>query len=175
MRDGGAKKGLKSEYLHGLALREEVTPEDARAVGRLVESTGFFTSAEVEIAVELVEERLARGPASGYFFVFAEASGELVGYSCYGPIPCTLNSFDLYWVAVRPSEWNRGVGGLLVSASEEKIHKAGGRRIYIETSTRAQYEPTRRFYERRGYSRESCLRDFYAPGDDKITYVKELK
>ena len=51
---------------------------------------------------------------------------------------------------------------------------AGGRRLYAETSGRAQYRPTRRFYRRAGFRREARLRDFYAPGDDKLIFVKEL-
>ena len=30
------------------------------------------------------------------------------------------------------------------------------------------------FYERLGFFRETQLRDFYAPGDDKVFYVKVL-
>ena len=50
----------------------------------------------------------------------------------------------------------------------------GGRRVYIETSNRAQYGSTRGFYQRGGYHPEAILKDFYAPGDDKVTYVKVL-
>jgi hypothetical protein len=50
----------------------------------------------------------------------------------------------------------------------------GGRRIYIETSSRAQYEPTRGFYLKCGYRQETILEDFYAPGDGKVIYVKAL-
>jgi hypothetical protein len=50
----------------------------------------------------------------------------------------------------------------------------GARRIYADTSSRPQYEPTRRFYEACGYRREAFLADFYAPGDGKIIFGKEL-
>ena len=70
-------------------FREEVRPEDRQAVGRLVRATGFFSEEEIGIAVELVEERLARGDASGYFFLFAEEGDRLLGYACFGPIPGT--------------------------------------------------------------------------------------
>jgi hypothetical protein len=41
-------------------------------VRELVTATGFFSPAEVAIATELVETRIAQGPASGYAFLFAE-------------------------------------------------------------------------------------------------------
>ena len=155
-------------------FRYEVRPEDREHVRRIVASTGFFNPAEIDVAVELVHERLTRGAASGYHFVFLERDGEVLGYACYGPIAGTAASFDLYWIAVDHSIRRRGLGQLLMAETERLIHQAGGRRVYIETSRRSQYAPTRRFYERSGYRVEAMLKDFYAPGDDKAIYVKAL-
>ncbi len=158
----------------GIALRDEVHPADRERVRRIVESTGFFKPAEVEVAVELVDERLTRGPSSGYHFLFAERDGQVVGYACYGPIAGTAASYDLYWLAVEDSCRGQGLGRVLILEAEQLIHRAGGRRVYIETSHRPQYVPTRHFYERCGYHLEAILKDFYAPGDDKAIYVKVL-
>jgi D-alanine-D-alanine ligase len=157
-----------------LLFRYAVRPEDRQHVRRIVASTGFFNPAEIEVAVELVEERLTRGPASGYHFVFLERDGEVLGYSCYGPIAGTAASFDLYWIAVDQTNRRRGLGRVLMAETERLIRQAGGRRVYIETSRRAQYAPTRRFYDRSGYRVEAALKDFYGPGDDKAIYVKEF-
>jgi hypothetical protein len=54
------------------------------------------------------------------------------------------------------------------------ISSQGGSRVYIETSARSLYEPTRAFYLARGYSQVAELEDFYAPGDAKAMYVKVL-
>ncbi len=158
-----------------LTLRDDVQPTDAAAVRGIVLATGMFHDYEVDVAVELVEERLARGPASGYFFVIAERAGQVIGYTCYGPIACTAGSFDLYWIAVRPDCQGQGLGRALLAASEERIAASAGRLIYIETSCRPQYAPTRAFYERCGYRLEATLRDFYAPGDDKAIYVRSVR
>jgi acetoin utilization deacetylase AcuC-like enzyme/GNAT superfamily N-acetyltransferase len=164
-----------AEAMHGLRWRDALQPQDPERIRRLVTVTGFFNTAEVEIAEELVRERLARGDESGYYFVMAEHYGRLVGYSCYGPIAGTANSFDLFWIAVHPDFQRRGLGRKLIKESERRIHKAGGRRIYVETSERAEYASTRIFYENNGYRLESLLKDFYAPGDGKATYCKVLK
>ena len=58
--------------------------------------------------------------------------------------------------------------------TEEAVRAAGGQRIYIETSGRPDYWATRAFYEACGYRFDSRVADFYAPGDDKILYVKSL-
>jgi GNAT superfamily N-acetyltransferase len=141
----------------------------------MAESTGFFHPEEVLIAVELVEERLKKGEQSGYHFIFAEERpGHAVGYTCFGPTPGTRSSFDLYWIVVREDRQGRGIGKALLAQTEAAIVLSGGSRIYVETSSRDLYEPTRSFYLASGYHREAFLEDFYSPGDGKIIYVKKL-
>ena len=155
-----------------MVLREQVTAADQAAVREIVASTGFFHDAEVDVAAELVHERLLKGDASGYFFLFAEIDGQPAGYACYGPIACTIGSYDLYWIAVHNRYRQRGLGRTLLLATERKIAEARGRRIYVETSSREQYQPTRDFYEHFDYRVEAVLPDFYAPGDGKVIYSK---
>jgi ribosomal protein S18 acetylase RimI-like enzyme len=157
-----------------VTFRQDVRPTDRMMVGRLVESTGFFSGDETAIAVELVEERLERGAASGYHFLFAEAEGEMIGYACHGPVPATRSSYDIYWMAVHPDFQRQGLGRELLARTESLIREQGGRQIYMDTSGRAQYEPTRSLYEGRGYRQAAYLPDYYAPGDAKIIYVKVI-
>ncbi len=169
-----AVESICSSQLDSVSFRYDLTPQDRNAVRAVVESTGFFSSAESDVAVELVDERLAKGAASGYEFVFAERDGQLCGYACFGPIACTIASFDLYWIAVDKACQREGLGRKLLEESERLIRDQGGRRVYIETSNRAQYAPTRAFYQRCGYRCDAVLADFYAPGDDKVIFVKAL-
>jgi ribosomal protein S18 acetylase RimI-like enzyme len=157
-----------------IGYREEVRPGDRGAVGHLVRATGFFSEEEAGIAEELVDERLAKDEASGYFFLFAEEGGRLLGYACFGPIPGSVHSWDLYWIAVDPCEQGRGVGRKLLAASEGIMAMQGARRVYADTSSRPQYEPTRAFYLACGYGREAFLADFYAPDDGKVIFGKVL-
>ena len=157
-----------------VTLRRDVRAGDPEVVGAITESTGFFYAEEVATAVELVDERLAKGDASGYSFVFAEDGGRTIGYACFGSIACTKASFDLYWIAVHADGRGRGLGTTLLDESERLIREAGGSRIYVETSSRPLYEPTRAFYLARGYREEARLADFYGPGDAKVIYVKEV-
>jgi len=146
--------------------------EDPERIRYLVQATGFFAPAEIQVAEELAQERLSRGDASGYHFVMADCGDRLIGYTCYGPIACTLSSFDMYWIAVHPQSQGKGMGRRLIEQTERLIRKSGGTRIYVETSQRPQYDGTRAFYERMDYRREAVVPDFYAPGDGKVIYCK---
>ncbi|MBP8644677.1 MAG: GNAT family N-acetyltransferase [Syntrophobacteraceae bacterium] len=166
--------GVRSELARSVTFRESVRPSDREWVLRIVGSSGFFSEQETAVAAELVEEAALRGKASGYSFLFAERGREVLGYTCFGPIACTRSSFDLYWIAVLPEIRGMGLGRKLLRRSESLICAAGGTRIYVETSSRPLYEPTRIFYEHNGYRKEAVLPDFYAPDDHKIVYVKGL-
>ncbi|MCJ7591818.1 MAG: GNAT family N-acetyltransferase [Woeseiaceae bacterium] len=157
--------------------RVTVQESDAAAVYALVTETGFFSKSEQQIAIELVEETLSMGKESGYEFVFVDMPGKpgsLLGYTCYGPIPDTVSSFDLYWIAVSPRQQRTGLGSALLIETERLALQQKASRMFVDTSGREQYTPTRNFYERSGYQQEARLIDFYAPGDDKVIYAKTL-
>lgn len=157
-----------------LTLRHYLLPSDVNAVERITAETGFFNAEEIFVATDLARQSLNLGPDSGYFFIVAEISGHIVGYTCYGPIAGTAGRFDLYWIVVDPAYQGRGIGRRLLEESERAIRNAGGRRVYVETSSRTIYEPTRRFYLRAGYAFVASLPDFYGPEDHKIIYGKNL-
>ena len=104
----------------------------------------------------------------------AEVEGRLAGYSCYGRIPCSEVSWDLYWIAVAPEQQGSGLGRRILDLTEQRIAAAGGLAVYAETSGRGQYAPTRAFYERCGYATGAVFADFYAAGDAKHVFVKRL-
>lgn len=153
-------------------IRDEARPGDADAVERITGTTGFFSAEELRIARELIDNRLDQGEESEYRFVFVEDGDQVIAYACYGHIPCTDACYDLYWIVVDPAFQARGVGKLLLAETERRIVAAEGRRIYVDTAGRAQYEPTRAFYRDAGYEVAAVLNDFYAPGDDKVIFVR---
>lgn len=160
--------------MKAISIRFKARPDDREAVRTIVASTGFFNPAEQAVAVELVDEYLARGEASGYRFLFAEdpcAESEVLGYTCYGPIAGTQSSFDLHWIAVYEGFRGAGIGRRLLDATLDAMRAEGGDRLYAETSSREQYRPTRDFYLRNGFTLEARLADFYTAGDDKLIYV----
>jgi GNAT superfamily N-acetyltransferase len=157
-----------------LIYQEEPEKHYPGLVGVLAAGTGVFRPDEIQVARELVEERLARGAASGYHFWFALDQGCLAGYTCFGEIPCTQGSFDLYWIVVAKDRQGRGLGAALLEKTEAAVDDRGGRAIYVETSGRPDYRSTRSFYRHCGYQMAAVFPDFYAPGDAKVVFKKTL-
>ncbi|RJP78579.1 MAG: N-acetyltransferase [Desulfobacteraceae bacterium] len=155
-------------------FRHEPCESDCHKIETLLAATGFFHSYEIDVAIELVNERLAKGTDSGYHFVLYDIDGFLAGYACYGATPCTLSSYDIYWIAVHPDFQKRGIGKNIYDETELLIQKAHGTRIYVDTSQSEKYLPTRKFYEHIGFQQAALLEDFFAPGDGKIIYCKVL-
>lgn len=158
----------------GYRLREQVCAGDLTAIRRLVCATGKFTAEEQDIAVELVQERLDKGLASGYEFCFVENDQGVMAYACYGHIAGTISSYDLYWIAVTPVLQGGGLGRAMIDYTEQIIGKIQAARIYVDTSSLPDYAPTRRFYRRCGYTQVASLKHFYAEGVHKVIFVKAL-
>ena len=157
-----------------LTFRTIPEARDIERVREIVESTMFFYDHEVEIAAELVAERLADGESTGYYFVFAEADGITVAYSCFGPITMSKTSFDLYWIATHNDYRGKGIGRRILEETCEQARSMGCSIIIAETSGLPHYEPTRAFYLSNKFELEARLKDFYAMGDDKLFYTKRI-
>jgi D-alanine-D-alanine ligase len=140
----------------------------------LIEATRFFRPDEVEVAREVLDNCIAKGPGGHYQSFVATIGLRPVGWACIGPTPCTLGTFDVYWIAVDPAAQGRGVGRLLMGAAEQLMRDRGGRVSVVETSGKPQYESTRAFYRRLDYQEAAQLADFYAPGDDKVILLKNI-
>jgi ribosomal protein S18 acetylase RimI-like enzyme len=163
-------------------------------VAEILSATGMFSDDEVAVGLELFDEavdgggrRAEGGPRelppptavdpspSTYEFVGAfDPSDTLLAYACYGPTPGTDGTFDLYWIAVHPSAQGAGEGSRLLSEVERRLRARTARLLIAETSSRAAYESTRRFYDARGYDVAARVAEFYAASDDRLIYAKRL-
>jgi ribosomal protein S18 acetylase RimI-like enzyme len=164
---------MRQEF-KSIGFRKTVVPSDSMNVTQILKSTGFFKSHEIDVAIELVEDRLKNGIGCGYQFYFLEIEGRTVAYGCYGEIPCTIKNYDLYWLAVDNSFRGQGLGRMLLEKIESDILLHGGRGIYIETSNKEQYAPTIAFYEKCNYQQIAVYPDFYDINDNKAVYYKKL-
>jgi ribosomal protein S18 acetylase RimI-like enzyme len=147
-------------------------PSDRPAILAAIEATGLFRANEIDVALEVLDDALAHGEPGHYQSYTAVLGEQPVGWVCFGPTPGTEGTFDLYWIVVTPERQRLGIGRVLIRHAEDLMAARGARLVVVETSGLAVYDPTRKFYLSMGYREGARLADFYAPGDDKVTYVK---
>lgn len=190
-RSDGGREPIDSRGT-GIVLGE-VSAADRPRVAEILRGARVFSREEIAVALELfdegVDERgmrkkeegipqssfLVPHSSSDYLFLGAFTPEEvLVGYACWGPTPATDRTWDLYWIAVDTALQGAGIGTILLEEVERRLVGHHARMLIAETSSRSDYAPTRGFYERRGYTEAARVRDFYAPGDDRIIFVKRF-
>ena len=155
----------------------QLEPRDRSRIEEMVVTSGKFNDVEIETALELVDEAIREGDASGYVFAvleYGKSNPMLRGFACYGPVALTQGVYDLYWIVVDPAVQKKGNGRYLLEYVEHEVIKQGGRMLLIETSSQESYGATIRFYERNGYQLEARIKDFYRIGDDKLVFSKVL-
>jgi GNAT superfamily N-acetyltransferase len=152
---------------------------DRGRIEEITRAVGLFREEEIPVALEVFDEAVRATGArpygvAPYAALGAEVEARLAGWICWGPTPCTLSTFDLYWMAVDPAVQGTGIGTALILEMERRL--AGvARLIVVETAGRPDYEATRRFYEARGYRATATIPDFYAPGEDQVVFVKSVR
>jgi ribosomal protein S18 acetylase RimI-like enzyme len=147
---------------------------DKPAIMTMLKETKFFRDGEIIIAEEVLDDSIVCGIAGEYRSYSAVENGKTVGWVCFGPTACTVGTFDVFWIVVSPDCQAKGIGTKLMDFATDLIKKDSGRLIVIETSGMTKYLATQKFYEKLGYKKEAVLKDFYAPGDDKIVYLKKV-
>jgi ribosomal protein S18 acetylase RimI-like enzyme len=151
-------------------------PADKQPVLTLIRATGMFTPAEVDVAEELIDIYLGVPEQPDYRVVIIENHRkDVAGYLTWGPTPLADDVYDLYWMAVAPSEQRKGLGKALVLWLEAEVRKLKGRMIIIETSSQPRYESTRQFYINLGYQEVARIPDYYREGDDRVIYAKSFR
>ncbi|WP_147822015.1 GNAT family N-acetyltransferase [Salidesulfovibrio onnuriiensis] len=175
------KQEAEPAHTVGCTLRflDEVRMEDVRSLCAITAGTGFLSEDEVNVVEELAWAAITGGESSGYMFLLAFShDGENrspAGFACYGPIACTEGSYHLYWIVVDRLCQGQGYGTQILRKVEERVAARQGRKLFLETSSRPLYEPTRNFYWSTGYIEEGRLKDYYAPGEDCVHFAKELQ
>lgn len=147
--------------------------KDRNEIHSILINTGYFTPLEIQTAMELVDIFLSNKNRPDYHLYTAiNNQNHVAGYICFGQIPLTEGTYDIYWIAVSPEYQGKGIGTSLLKKAEKKIIEMHGYLICIETSSSSTYKSTQSFYKRRGYILESRIRDFYRPGDDRLLFIK---
>jgi ribosomal protein S18 acetylase RimI-like enzyme len=150
-----------------------LTAADRVRIEGITRAVGLFREDEIPVALEVFDEAVRGAAGNTYSVLGAEVDDNLAGWICWGPTPCTLATYDLYWMAVDPGLQGSGIGTALLVEMERRLLGLA-RLIIVETTGRPDYAATRGFYETRGYRATARVPDFYAPGDDQVVFVKDV-
>jgi ribosomal protein S18 acetylase RimI-like enzyme len=157
-----------------IEFKFKVKTKDLIYLKRIIKDNNFFKKEEQKIAISLIKEYLLKDKKSGYNFIIGTYNNKIVAYTCYGKIPCTKNSYDLYWIVVDKKFRRYGFGTKILNETEKKIKQIKGKSLYIETSSKKVYLNTRNFYLKNSYKIACILKDFYNSKDHKYIFVKKI-
>ena len=150
--------------------------KDRAALLSVLIKTRSFTSAEIDVVMELIDIVLKDPIEKDYhIYCMVDVQDQAIGYICYGPTPMAQGTFDLYWIAVDPDFQGQRVGSTLLNFLEEVLKAEGGRLILADTSTIPHYEKTQKFYLKNGFQEVARIPDYYHPGNDRITFCRRLR
>lgn len=136
--------------------------------------TDFFRPVEFDIAREVFDDAVLLKPGCNYQSYVAVMENKVVGWICFGETPCTIGTYDIYWIAVDPDFQKQHIGSQLLTFAEKQIAAQKGRLSVIETSGSPKYKPTQNFYLKNGYRLAADIDDFYAPADPKLIFTKVI-
>ena len=145
--------------------------DDMQGLKEVLDSSELFPS-------EYLDEMIADyfdNPNSEEIWFTNLSEGKVIGLGYCTPEKLTEGTFNLLAIAVRKELQGKGEGKKMIDYVENLLLEKGHRILIVETSSDAQFELTRKFYEQLGYREEATIQDFWKEGEDKIVYWKKLK
>ena len=146
-----------------------VDPGDVPGLKTVLEATELFPPQMLEgmLAAYLAGDpdhqwMVAHRNATPLGFCFAEAEA------------LTEGTWNMRALGVHPDHQRAGAGRALVAALEGALHAKGQRLLIVDTASGPDLAPARAFYAAIGYAAEARIRDFWAAGEDKVTFRKVL-
>ncbi|MDD4141649.1 MAG: N-acetyltransferase [Bacteroidales bacterium] len=160
-----------------LSFRKEVAEQDIPLIRKMLKETHFFDDSadEIDVAIELVETVISGGNnVENYRIIIAEECARVVGYICYARVPCTVSTYEFYWLCVDRTCQGHGIGRHLIDEALNEIAALKGLKVVLQTAGREQYKPTQMFYKACGFIEEARLKDYFAKGDDCLIFTFPL-
>ena len=148
----------------------ETTRDDIPGLQAVLEATGLFPP---ELLPDFLEPVLTGD--SPALWRTGWVDGTPAGLVFTEPEPMTDGTWNMRALGVVPGHQGRGLGRAVVAAVEEDLASAGQRILIVDTSGTADFAGARAFYAALGYDEEARIRDFWAEGDDKVTFRKPLE
>lgn len=147
-------------------------PEDQAAIIQLATASGLFEPSQTEELAQLLEQFHATED-SHEIWLTDDDDGP-VGVAYLAPERMTEGTWNLYLIAIHPARQRQGRGEAFLDHIQKLLCQRGERILLVETSGTEDFDYVRAFYRKSGFSEEARIREFYAPGVDKVVYRKAL-
>lgn len=149
-----------------------INEKDVPLIEGLLRTEDTFRPEEKKVGVEVLRDSVLKSSPETYLSLVAQVGESVKGWVSFGLIPCTIASWDIYWIVVSKSHQRQGIGTLLLAEAERIMKAYEARLAIIETSSTGLYAPARYLYEKMGYRKVASVPNCYAPGDHKLIYMK---
>ncbi len=136
----------------------------------MIDQTGLFpTDMLAEMAHPFVS-----GGVSDQLWLTAHHNDQPTGIMFARAEELAEGTWNMLALGVLPAAQGTGIGRALVAEAERLLKNADVRILIVDTSSTADFEGARAFYAAAGYEEEARIRDYWAAGDDKVTFRKAL-
>ncbi|HEY9646009.1 MAG TPA: GNAT family N-acetyltransferase [Chroococcidiopsis sp.] len=149
------------------------TCDDMPALLALAKVSGLFEPGQIEDLAQMLAEYFHHEGETAEFWL-TDCDSVPVGMAYVAPERMTEGTYNLYLLAVHPNYQRQGRGKALLHYVEQMLVERGERILLVETSGTEDFDYVREFYRHSGYAEEARIREFYAPGVDKIVFRKVL-
>ena len=146
-----------------------VTAADVPHLERVLDGTQLFPS-------EMLEDMLApflAGDGSALWLTW-EDEGTPVALAYAVPEELADGTWNMLALGVLPERQGQGIGAALVRELEARLRERDVRLLIVDTSGTSDFDGARAFYRSPAYAEEARIRDYWAAGDDKVTFRKAL-
>lgn len=148
---------------------QRATPAEIPALGQIAQAAGLFPA---ELLPDLIAPAF-EDPETALWLT-CQVDTRPLGFCFSQPEQMTEGTWNMRALAVMPSHQGKSLGRALVQATEIHLRDANQRLLIVDTSGTDAFALTRKFYAKSGYEVEARIRDFWAAGDDKVTFRKAL-
>lgn len=151
------------------------TPTDSEIVVALSISSGLFPAEAAEVPAKMMEDYFHQNQREGHRCLLQyDKSNQPIGVAYLAPVVATDRVWNLLMIAINESHQGQGFGSKLVDKIEEDLKESNQRLLLVETSGLPEFEQTRSFYKKLGFTEEARVRDYYEDSNDMILFRKEL-
>lgn len=148
----------------------KVRKDDLEGIKQVLDTIDLFPS---EMLDDMISDYF-NNPETEEIWFTSVHDGKICGIGYCAPEKLTDRTYNLYAIGVQNELQSKGMGKQMMFFIENYLRAIGARVLIVDTSSMPEFDRTRAFYQKAGYTLEATIRDFWKAGDDKVTFWKKL-